>query len=246
MNDTFVIQVNHGGLGDHLFLSHLPRLAKQVAGYKFVRVSSCSPFRHEDYRMMVWEMNPFVDGFTDEERPFPDIESVPQGTNLLDQLMLERGIDDGVRFHEPEIFYTPEQIPSVAGATIYDPNFVSYVGKIKGRDISSYFQSNRIQVDYMFKPRDKSLELKMKCGVLQTADLFHYCNLIYSCQQFFCLTSGGATLAAAMKKPAVAFYGKGQNPMFHHSNYHQYVEVPAEALYTSLVRRIKLLRVKSK
>jgi hypothetical protein len=38
------------------------------------------------------------------------------------------------------------------------------------------------------------------------------------------LASGGATLAAALKKPAIIYYGYGQNPIFHHGM-HQYIRV---------------------
>src|SRR5262249_11671061 len=63
--DVFVIHVAWGGLGDHLFFSHLPRIAKEQ-GYREVYVATHSEFRHDDYRW-VWILNPFVDGFAEAE-----------------------------------------------------------------------------------------------------------------------------------------------------------------------------------
>src|SRR5665213_1467512 len=122
-----IIQSGYAGLGDNLFLSHIPRIAKQSGQYEKVFVSNHSAFRDPACRMLVWESNRYVDGFTDE----PGFELLPPHTrdpgqsrlfeilfklglenrithpqascNLLDQFMLGMGLDDGFRFHEPEI-----------------------------------------------------------------------------------------------------------------------------------------------
>src|SRR5271170_4999924 len=97
------IKINYGGLGDHLFLSPIPRIAKEQGKYEKVLVSNKSIFRHSDYKKLVWEMNPYVDGFTDEDGT--DVEDVKmegeENLNLLDKLMFGFGLDDGKRFHEP-------------------------------------------------------------------------------------------------------------------------------------------------
>jgi ADP-heptose:LPS heptosyltransferase len=55
--------------------------------------------------------------------------------------------------------------------------------------------------------------------------LLDYCKIILSSKKFLCFSSGSATLAAALKKPAIVFYGMGQNHIFHHSKIHGYVDV---------------------
>src|SRR4051794_31305472 len=67
-----VVGVHAGGLGDNLAYSVLPRLYKQ-AGARKVLISTHTNFgepltRNGDVRELVWRLNPFVDGFT-EERP---------------------------------------------------------------------------------------------------------------------------------------------------------------------------------
>lgn len=223
--NTFVIRVKFGGLGDHLFYSHLPRIAKQSGGFKRVLISDLSEYRHPDYRRLIWEVNPYVDGFTNEDAPYPLFDTVPAGTNLLDHIMLLRGLDDGKRFHEAELYFKPAKIDSLTGATIYDPNFVSNVGNISAKHVERYFARNKIVPDFMLPPRGKGLGVRRHGALIETKNLEHYCSVIISAKRFICLTSGGATLAAALGAPAIALWGSGQCLMFHHSRLHSYVNV---------------------
>ena len=225
MPETFVIKIKHGGLGDHLFYSHLPRIAKESGGFKRVLISNLSEYRHLDYKRLIWEANPFVDGFTDEDAPFPGFNSVPAGTNLLDHIMILRGLDDGKRFHEPELHFQPERIDSLAGKTVYDPNYVSDVGSLESEHVERYFARKKIVPDFMMQPRVKGATVRRYGDLIQTKNLEHYCSVIASAKRFICLTSGGATLAAALGVPIVALWGNGQWLMFHHSRLHRYVNV---------------------
>ena len=234
---TLIMYIPWGGLGDHLFWSHLPRIAKQ-AGYKQVFLSRHSELRHPDYARLIWEANPFFDGLCDEKVPYPEFSKVDDGLNLLDQMMFFVGLDDGKRFHEPEIFYKPRFRADVAGKTIFDPNFVSGIGNCSSAGIRRYFKKEKIKVDFQLKPRAKSLSIGPKVNQIETRDVFDYCDIIASCGRFICLTSGGATLAAALGKPATALYGEGQLPMFHHSKLHTYV-MTQEPPYDGIGYRIK-------
>lgn len=225
MNKTFIIKVNYGGLGDHLFYSHLPRIAKQSNMFNRVMISTQSEYRHPDYRRLIWEANPYVDGFVDEDAPYPEFGGVPAGMNLLDYIMIRRGLDDGKRFHEPELYYIPRKIQAMSAATIYDPNYVSNVGELDAAIVDRWFSRNHIIPDYMLCPRGKGISIRRYGSILETQSLEHYCSLIVSAKRFICLTSGGATLASALGAPATALWGDGQNPMFHHSKLHKYVHL---------------------
>jgi hypothetical protein len=246
MSDTFVIKVRHGGLGDHLFYSHLPRIAKESAGFRRVFISNLSEYRHPDYRRLIWEPNPYVDGFCDDDAPYPESAFVPKGMNLLDYVMIRRGLDDGRRFHEPELYFKPERIEALAGATIYDPNFVANVGDLESRHVERYFDRHKIMPDFMLQPRGKGLPVRRYGALLATENLEHYCSVIASAKQFICLTSGGATLAAALGRPALCLYGTWQLEMFHHSRLHRYLNlnppplhVAARSLFLRLVRGVR-------
>jgi hypothetical protein len=161
--------------------------------------------------------------------------------NLLDFIMLRRGLDDRKRFHEPEVYFKPEKITALAGATVYDPNFVSDVGRLESSHIERYFARKKIHPDFMLKPRGRGLPVREFGALLETKDLEHYCSVIVSAGRFICLTSGGATLAAALGRPAICLYGTGQLEMFHHSCAHRYLNLnppPLHQAALSLVFRL--------
>src|SRR5947208_379571 len=125
MNDL-VIEVKHGGLGDHLFHSHLPRIAKETGTYRRVFYSLLSVARNEEITDLIWKSNPFVDGFIDAPgtRHNRGIFSQREG-NLLDAVMLQHGMDDGLRHHEPELFPDIQANDELSDVGVYDPNYVS-------------------------------------------------------------------------------------------------------------------------
>lgn len=202
----FVIKVRYGGLGDHLFWSHLPRIAKE-SGHDRVLISKHSEYRDDSYFGLVWGRNPHVDGVTDENAPFPEFEELPMGMNILDKNMLDAGFDDGKRYHEPEVFYTPTIIPELKNKKVFDPNYISMMGEVD---------------------KVKLLNIVGDCwSVPKTRDVYHYCDIITSCKEFHCMASGGSHLAAALKKPATVYYGRGHKSMFRPSKLHTYIEVSA-------------------
>jgi len=231
VKEKFVIKVEYPGLGDHLFHSHLPQVAKTL-GYKKVFVSNLSAFRSTEYRRLIWEPNPFVDGFCDDDVPsLATFQFIPAGMNLLDKVMLERNVDDGKRFHEPQLYYQPKIIPELSMASVYDPNYLSTVGNVSNKELERFLQRSG-GVDFQMRVRGKAYPVQERVTQLDAADVFHYCDIIASCKTFFCLTSGGATLAAALGKPANVFYGCGQLPMFRHSRLHNYIEVSSVLRWT--------------
>ncbi|MEJ2704217.1 MAG: glycosyltransferase family 9 protein, partial [Sedimentisphaerales bacterium] len=224
----FVIEVKYGGIGDHLFYSHLPRIAKQSGKYDRVYVSSHSEFRSPEYRKLVWELNPYVDGFCEEEGDYPIFDSVEKSMNILDKIMLSRGLDDGKRFHEPELYLKCRHRPDLSDAMVYDPNFVSYVGDISREVIKSFLRDNHIHVTHQMRLWERNYAVEQYDMMLQTDTLEELCQVIISCRRLLCLSSGTATLAAALGKPAIVFYGNGQKEMFHHSRLHRYVNCSAK------------------
>ncbi len=221
--EDLIIKINFGGLGDHLFHSHIPRIAKKVGRYKRVYLSNASIFRQKEYRQLIWALNPYLDGFCDEdgfELPpfFPVADS-----NLLDQIMLAYGIDDGKRFHEPEIYYKPNKIYELSGYRVFDPNYISNIGYVSVKKIYKYIE-DKGGLDSIMQPRDKSVTVLNTVPVINAGSIYEYCDIISSCNEFYCMTSGGASLAAALGKHAVVFYGSGQNSFHRHSSLHEYVD----------------------
>jgi len=222
--NKIVLQIRYGGLGDHLFYSHIPRIAKESGKYEKVMLSTKSEFRHPDYRKLVWESNPYFDGFTEELGVYSESSIVGPDENLLDRIMINLGLDDGIRWHEPELYYTATRIPAMDGKVIYDPNYVSYVGNIDPDGLKNFLSRNKFEIDYKMKSRIKYVNISAGKEI-ETANIEDFCNLIVSCKDFYCLSSGAATLAAALRRPAVVFWGNGQDRKFHHSKLHTYIMI---------------------
>lgn len=218
-----VLEIRYGGLGDHLYWSHIPRIAKKQ-GYKKVYVSNFSDFRNPECKKLVWEINPYVDGFIDKEGYYPIYKKADEGTNILDMVMLTQSLDDGKRFHDPELYYKPKIRPELKGKTVYDPNYVSNAGDdINPEKIEKYLQDHNIKIDYQMKLRDKSVPLEKVKNTLEAKNLEEFMDIIASCKKVYCLASGTATLASALGKHATVFYAKNLNPIFLHSKTHKYV-----------------------
>ena len=244
-----IIQSGYTGLGDNLFLSHLPRIAKESGEYDAVLVSNHTQFRDPACRMLIWESNRYVDGFTDE----PGFELLPPHTrdpgrnklfelffklglenrithlekdcNLLDQFMLGMGLDDGHRFHEPEVHLEIPRVPEYENLVVYDPNYITNVGAVTSQKIRDYFDQMGINVQAQLSGRNNSVAITKPTATITTKSLVDFCSLIVSCKELYCLTTGTATLAAALKKTCTVLYADGVNPLYHHSRLHHYVKV---------------------
>ncbi len=221
-----MIELKFGGLGDHLFFSHIPRIAKTIYKYDSVYISNKSEIRSDATKQLIWDLNPYVDGYTDEESTFFDFivfNSPIPNTNILDKVMLSYGFDDNERFHEPEIYYKPKLIKDYTGLVVFDPNYISNIGLVSYKKLSLFLKKFNDLV--VMKKINSVVKLKTKYTVLAASDIFNYCDIIYSSKEFICMTSGGATLSAALNKKAIVIYGLGQQEFHRHSKLHNYVNL---------------------
>ena len=242
---TLILELKYGGLGDHLFYSHIPKIAKQTGKYNKVYISNFSNFRNVFYKDFIWKTNPYVDGFVDapgiSTKPIPESED----KNLLDMVMLGLGLDDGKRFHEPELYVKVAKRPDLFDVSIYDPNYISNAGRFDVRDLKKVIEKNNIQIDAQMSPMNNSLILPNISKTIKSKDLMDFCSIIVSCKDLYCLTTGTATLAAALGKPATIFYGTCVKRVAHHSKLHKYIFVP-ESLPSKIARLFKKVVAKIK
>lgn len=212
------IKIYYGGLGDHLLHSHLPKIAKEKFGYDKVFISNKSNYNNPNTKRLVWEYNPYIDGFNDNDHGYPTFGGVVEGKNILDAVADFYGLSTDLRYIEPEVYYKPKLIPELKDAIIFEPNHGNNYG------IPTYEQT----MDYL---KDKNITHEMKHPTNKSTNIIiaptqeELCDVIYSCKEFYCYTSGVATLSAALGKPITVLYIKGINPMFHHSKLHKYVEL---------------------
>ena len=218
----FVFRVNYFGLGDHLFYSHLPRIAKQVHKYKKVFISKYSAFGDRQIKELVWDMNPFFDDISSKQIPKLFTENVTKEENILDRAMLKYGLDDGLRFHEPEIYYMSKIIPELKDAVIFDPNFRTDVGHPSVDMIQTYFKQHNIQITHEMKLRENNRTINCKRKIT-TKNLKHFCDIIVSCKSMVCFQTGTAPLAAALRKSVTVLHTEDGLSIFEHSKLHNYI-----------------------
>ena len=239
MKKTLIIEIQKGGLGDHLFYSHLPRIAKQTNAFDLVLISNKSQFRNEDYKKLIWELNPYVDGFTDDSGIFHFSTYYTDTQNLLDTLMLLYGLEDNKRMHEPEIYYEPILQSNLKGAVVFDPNFISYTGDLRSNLlIEKWFKDNHVQVNYqMVVLGNRFIALDDK-PVLSAKTIFDFCNILASIESIYCFTTGTATLAAALKVKTYVFYGKGHERGYRHSLQNKYIYLVTDYRFVDQIKKI--------
>lgn len=231
MSKGLVIKIKWGALGDHLCYSPIPRIAKETFGYDKVYISNFSDYINPNTKRLVWELNPFVDGFVDVDKPHPTFSEVPKGWNILDTLLGFCGLpDDGIRFREPEIYYKPKILPKYSNAVIFEQNHGNEYGIPSRESVEKYFASLNEPITHQMvelkgtRNHDASMKFDGMPHFRATS-LEHFCDIIVSCKAFYCFTSGVMALSAALGKPTTVMYTDGILPMFHHSRLHTYVKV---------------------
>jgi hypothetical protein len=247
LGSTLIIEIKYAGLGDHLFHSHLPRIAKESKKYDKVCISDKSKFGHEDYKRLIWLNNPFVDGFINENGIHCDIGkqvakvSRNSKTNLLDEVMYYYGLDNGKLWNQPELFYKPKYREEFH-YTIFDPNYMSWIGNVTNEDAMIFFKKHNVKFDFIMKIRgEKKMFIPTDTTkFIETPTLDDFCDLIFSSKNLHCLTSGTATLASALGRPSIVYYGIEQCDGFKHDKIHNYVYIPRD-LKNRIIRKIKSL-----
>lgn len=262
---TLVIRIGDGpGLGDNLFYSHLPRIAKTYGSFEKVYIHNPWSFRSNDLKRIIWEMNPYVDGVIDSDLPTLDaltrkdfrseFADFTTRQNLLDQIMLIQGFDDGERFHEPEVYYQPkfrEEFHKV----VFDPNWISNAGGLSFEDVLEFFDSEGIKIEAVMGKKEGGkggnahqnlFDYDIDVEYIHTPTLEDFCDLLYSAKAIYCFVTGTATLAAALKKPATVFVGKNVfiNPVFFHSKFHRYCVIPKYNIVVNKIMHYKFLWIK--
>lgn len=215
------LKIFYGGLGDHLTYSPLPRIAKQVYGYDKVYISNHSNYNNPATKKLVWEHNPFVDGFNNSDSDYPKFGSVPIDKNMLDVTADFFNLSSDARFLEPEIYYKPKILYEYQNAIIFEPNTGNAYGIPTVDQVKSYFVNKNLT----YQMKSLKGHYPQLAKILTTRSLRHFCDIIFSCKRFYCFTSGVATLSAALGKSTTVLYANDVtpiNPMFHHSKLHTY------------------------
>ena len=232
LNKEIVFKLEYGGLGDHLFYSALPRILKEQGLAEKVYLSDQSNFRNPQIFDLIWKNNPYLNGISDQPpTPLQDNPASKQ-TKIVNLIFEKFGITADQEI-PVEVYPKLEVNPALEGNYI-DLNYVSFVGAFSWLDkIGVYRQyPNHVIVN----PDRLTRWLLPKRKMIFTKSLLEYAHLINAATSFVTLASGGATLAAALKKPSTIYYGYGQNAVFHHEM-HRYVQVGGNHIFRRRLAR---------
>lgn len=216
-----------GGLGDNLQVSTIPRRFYEKYGYKGVYISNSVPWRNDDIKKIVWDLNPYIAGYTDKK----GINIVENGLVRFDgSTYWLANMEKIYQFNEPfskrpEIFYKTkeEDIFNVKKSVVID---ISYSQESFTRNIERYpsmitLTKNKLNDLFLQIPSDVSLKVifqpeklnninffeKLNLNVpyekILVENLFDYSNIIKNCKQYVCSHSGCHALAAAIRPSCV-------------------------------------------
>jgi len=231
----FVLRVPYNGLGDQLFYSPIPGLIKSRFPNSLVKVKLERGTRNTSIVNMVWKSNPYVDGIcteSDQQWPLPSIKKT-QADNILASFAKSLGLHCSENLL-PEIHTKINLDENFIGKIVVDLNYVSFVGGVSQKKLIRKFNDPNIY----FVNRPDWIEIGTN---IQPTSLTHYASIIKSSEEFHCLTSGGATLAAALRKPSKCYFGRGQDKIFHHCDFHDYIEMSDYSMNSIM----KLLKYKT-
>lgn len=204
---TLIIQLPTGydGLGDNLVFSHIPRIAKESGRFDTVLISNQNKYKGKDYSRIVWETNPYVDGFTDMPGTYSSIQinrimdkwnNLQPSINLMDGIMLLHNLDDGKRGHVPECYYEPNEIIELKDKVVLDLG--SKTINLSGLNVDAFIkilEDNGIIPDYVLS--SKTVDIP-GINVLETNSIEHWADVMFSAKHYVCFNSGGYWLSGAL------------------------------------------------
>jgi len=211
VKQKLILYVDFGGLGDHLQFSTLPELCykNNVDFY----LNKKSKFRSDDIFDLVWKLNPFFKGLTEEEPNFghdgfTDLKdgwdyNLSLFENWESKAMPNLIHDDRISKY-PSIHYSPKKLIEYEDHTLIDLNSVSF-GEYNTELIKQHIIGLKDEKLVFLLPTyskcviDINILNEFNITKISTEDIFHYCDLINSCKKFICLWSGSSVLSASIK-----------------------------------------------
>lgn len=225
-----VLQVEYGGLGDNLFYSAISKFFKDNNIYEYIYISNKSNFRNKEIKSLVWEKNPYIDGFTDLPGTDYFVSKKSPVDKIINMIAAQYGVIANFEL-DPYINDEFLAMEEYSESTYIDLNYSSYVGAVTILDklIIAYKNFDAIIIN-----PSMGMKILTSNRKIYTNSLNHYAQIIKSCKRFICLASGGATLSAALNKKAEVYYGYGQPTIFHHST-NENIMIGNKNLYRKLI-----------
>lgn len=205
-----VFMQNCPGLGDSLQFSTLPERYSDMGRDFYLHVANTT--NNSEIEDLVWFSNPYVK----KEKVDKTINcfyhqhlnaelSMHLGArNMVEWAELSHSFD--IKNSKPKIYYDANTLSDlkdfsvldIGGITVFRKNFYQLEQLLK--NINSVIdKKNTLLVSSKYSNSEidgNTLGMKQ----IQIKDIFHYCDVIKSCKEYYCLYSGGASLASAIRE----------------------------------------------
>ena len=190
-------------LGDNLQFSTLPRRFSEL-GHK-VYVSSRIKCSSAEIYGLVWGVNPFVLGLSDEE-PNAGDGALIKYSNTTGNFIKNWEVGHGLapKSERPELYYLPNNIKSVNDKILIDVSCSSLKDDYNADDLRKYITEHYDKAESVIAVFGDGISFPILFldgyDVVFVKDIYYYCDLIYSCGLYVCLHSGGNSLASALQE----------------------------------------------
>jgi len=211
-----IIQQPWGGLGDNLQFSTIPEVAYKQFGEKCVYISNKNAYRNEEIKKLVWDLNPYIAGFTDEENQNSlSIPNRDEDKKLFWTQKIELLYNLNPTNKHPKIYYTFDESKkdifqnkifldlssSSENALLKEPTVINNILKFL-----TFLKNKKVPINIVrFEKLQNNkndfvnyIDFFENVSEYYVNDIFDYCNLIKYCNTFVSF-SGGQTLASAIK-----------------------------------------------
>jgi len=218
MKNKLIISQPWGGLGDNLAYSTLPELFTKKDYDVYISINN--KVRNQEIFDLVWGLNPYVKGVSDEPSNAGECKNIYwppaiQNEYMIHRIELSHGLPKTNLY--PKIYYTPKYIKKYNNDIIIDLTGSSQIYEIhKYIEYIDYFipiimnnegkkikiiTFEKINVNKIFDNIYKYLRQKISnIAELKISSLIEYCDIINSCNMIIIVNSGINSLAAAIKQ----------------------------------------------
>jgi hypothetical protein len=210
--EKIVIHQPWGGLGDNLQFSTLPELFAAHGIPSFV--STRNVLRNPQIHQLVWDRNPFIRGYSDEE---PNAGAcapygvLPRRLPFLQRIEIAHGLEPRSRY--PKIYYRPNKKPELESAVLLDLSSTSVLHRRSElrKYVAAVVSAHQYDTAEILQVRlgpDVAAQYHIfgfdDFASFTPKDIFDYCDALASCKALITVHSGAQSLAVALRSDASA------------------------------------------
>ena len=193
-----------GHLGDNLQISTIPETAFNHFGKKDVYISNYNACFNPEIHKLIWEMNPYIAGFINQDNSFIQWKMRPEGH--IASIEYAYGLPPVSRI--PKIYYNYSDVKKefYKNKCFIDlhssqENFIR-IQRSKN-NFPIFFQNFKSDCEVYqigFKNVEFVQNYSLEFPVYEIESLFEYCDLIKYCKRFITCWSGLSALVSAIKR----------------------------------------------